>query len=389
MLLRILLILLLTLLLPLYGIDRMLLRKRWSKWWRALFATPNIILSLALIGMAVNESYSASADYWKGTLLALTLCLSIPEMITVLLLLPAWSIRKCYPRFSRGLCVGIGFIGVTLFATMLYGFTLGYRRVEVRPLIVESARIPKCFDGYRIVQISDLHLGTLHGRTAVVSRIVDSINACRPDLVVFTGDLVNYKSSELFEHEPELQRIQAKDGIISVMGNHDYAQYFRHASSADSLADIHTLQQHQRDMGWKLLLNKHICLHRDADSIAIVGVENGGRPPFPCLADLALAQQGLSNDCYQVLLSHDPTFWRREVLTQSGADLTLSGHTHGMQFKIGGFSPASWFYDEWGGLYKHTDGRKLYVSLGTGQVMMPFRLGAWPEITCITLRATE
>lgn len=389
MLLRILPVLLITLLLPVCGIDRMLLRPRWKRVWRTLVYLPNVLLSLALMAMAFNESYSSAADYWKGTLLTLTLCLSIPQVVMVVLLLPAWWLRKRSHKISCALNLLASVTGVGLLLAMLYGFTLGYRQVNVERIIFASPRIPQSFDGYRIVQITDLHLGTLHGRAPVLSRIVDSINACQPDLVVFTGDLVNYRSSELFEFEPELRRIRAKDGVISVMGNHDYAQYYRHASSADSLNDIRTLQQHQRDMHWQLLLNEHILLRRSTDSMAIIGVENGGRPPFPNLARLPQAQAGLSDSCFKVLLSHDPTFWRREVLPHSNIDITLSGHTHGMQLKIGNFSPAQWFYDEWGGKYEHTDGRMLYVSMGTGSVMMPFRLGAWPEVTLITLKATK
>ena len=310
----------------------------------------------------------------------------IPETITALLLIPAHLLRKKHLSLSRTLKAIALATGVGVFAALLYGFTWGYQRVVVKEFTYTGTKVPPTFDGYKIVQISDLHLGTLHGRANVVERLVDSINACRADLVVFTGDLVNYKSTELFEFEHLLQNIRARDGVVSVMGNHDYAQYFHHASPTDSLADITTLQEHQRKMGWKLLLNENLILRRATDSIAIIGVENNGRPPFPALADLNKAQKGLQENIFKILLSHDPSHWRQEVLPETNIDLTLSGHTHGMQFKLGDFSPASWFYPEWGGSYTTPENRCLYVSLGAGAVMLPFRLGAWPEINLITLK---
>ena len=262
---------------------------------------------------------------------------------------------------------------------------MGYRQIQVKEFTYTSARLPKAFDGYRIVQISDLHLGTLRGREGVVENVVHEINACEPDLVVFTGDLVNYHADEVEPFREILSGIRATDGVVSVMGNHDYAQYFHWPTSADSLADIRRLQQEQRNLGWHLLLNENLVLHRDQASIAIIGVENDGRPPFPARADLKRAQQGVDSTTFKVLLSHDPTHWRRAVLPQTNIDLTLSGHTHGMQFQMGGFSPAAWIYDEWGGPY-YDGQRALYVNLGTGEVLIPFRLGAWAELTLITLR---
>ena len=138
-------------------------------------------------------------------------------------------------------------------------------------------------------------------------------------------------------------------------------------------------------MGWRLLLNDNYILRRGNDSIAIVGVENDGNPPFPALGDLPKAQRGLQNSCFRILLSHDPTHWRRRVLPETRTPLMLAGHTHGMQLKIGSFSPSEWFYPEWGGPYYEGE-RALYVSLGAGEVLLPFRIGAWPEINLITLK---
>ena len=388
MILRILPLLTILLFLPIWGMNRMSLRHHLSKPLRWVLAMPNVLLFVALAAMAINESYSTEAMYWKGLLLTWTLCLTIPEAVTALLML----VGKFFQGGSRarhivhGLAWGLGLI---VFGTLAYGFTGGYKHIIVKNYTYASAKLPKAFDGYRIMQFTDIHVGTFNGNTEVVKAIVDTINAYEPDLVVFTGDLVNTLSRELDDYTEVLSQFKAVDGVISIAGNHDYAGYFKWANAADSLADIHRLQQAERDMGWRLLLNENKVLHRGNDSIAIIGVENDGLPPFPMLGDLTKAQQGVAPDCFKVLLSHDPTHWRRNVLPETNIDLTLSGHTHGMQFKIGNFSPASFFYPEWGGEYREADGRALYVSLGCGEALLPFRFGAWPEVNLITLRKNK
>lgn len=385
MILRILFFLAILLLLPAWGIDRMCLR-RYLKWpLRALLFSPNIILLAALASVATSESYSTDAMYWKGLLLTWTLCLAVPEAKIALGMLVGAFFKR--GSLGRRICYAVAWTwgGLTLLM-MIYGFTKGYQRIQTVPYTYESSRLPEAFDGYRIVQFSDLHVGTYNGDTTVVRRIVDSINVCNPDLVVFTGDIVNTRAEELERFTKVLSGIRAADGVVAVMGNHDYAQYYRWKTPADSLLNIRYLEQQERDMGWRLLLNENIVLRRGDDSIAVVGVENHGRPPFPALADLGRAQQGLAPGCFKVLLSHDPSHWRSKVLPDTDIDLTLSGHTHGMQFRLGSFSPASWFYPDWGGEYRSEGNRVLYVSLGVGQVLLPFRFGAWPEVNLIELK---
>ena len=386
MLLRILLPLLILLLLPAWGTDRYLRSRSCRKLWRRLALVPPAVLSILLIATSINESYSSLADHWKGLLLSITLAWAIPAALIALFLLLARGVERWSGRAAKGVRWAGAAVALVVFLGLGYGFTLGFRHLVVKKVEFASPDVPAAFSGYTIVQLSDLHLGTLAGHPAVVDAIVDSVNAQHPDLICFTGDLVNYHADELRQFEPTLRRLRARDGVVSIMGNHDYACYFRFATSADSLADIHRLQNRERAMGWRLLLNENIVVHRAADSIAIVGVENDGRPPFPALADLPRAQKGLKPTCFRILLSHDPTHWRRAVVPTTSIPLTLSGHTHGMQFRIGSFSPAAWFYSEWGGLYTATSGQKLHVSLGVGEVLLPFRFGAWPEINVITLR---
>ncbi len=385
MILRILFFLALLLLLPAWGIDRTVLKSRCNRTTRILFFLPNLLLLLGLTAMAANESYTPEAAYLKGLLLTLVMCLAIPETLAALLL----AIGSCFSRRRPSVRNAFGKLaaatGLLCFGLLLYGFTIGYRHIIVKDFTYTDQRIPQAFNGYRIVQLSDLHLGTLHGHHDVVRRIVDSVNSRHPDLIVFTGDLVNYRAEELFEAEPELRRLKARDGVISIMGNHDYMAYHRWKSEEELRQNIRLLQEHERAIGWKLLLNGHVLIRRGNDSIAVLGVENDGSPPFPALGDLPAAEKGLSDNCFKVLLSHDPSHWRRRVLPETDIPLMLAGHTHGMQFTMGSFSPAAWFYPEWGGAYTEK-GQTLYVSLGAGEVLLPFRLGAWPEINVIELQ---
>lgn len=327
--------------------------------------------------------------------------------------LMAWLFRQ-WPLWSlgfrwAGICMSM-FVAV-IFAI---GFTYGWRHITVTKYRFSHSDVPSVFDGYKIVQLSDFHIGTLSGHPEVVQHIVDSVNALKPDLVVFTGDFVNMHASEETEFHDILRGFRAKDGVVSVMGNHDYMMYAHghHSANADGklrttreqIAEIQRLQQAERDLGWHLLLNDNYIVRRGQDSIAIVGVENDGDGRhFPQYGDLTKAQHDLPDGIFKVLLSHDPTHWRRSVIAESDIHLTLSGHTHAMQFMLLGWSPSCWAYADWKGEYTvdpaFSDGhrtsgasrtksthRSLFVSSGIGEVGVPFRFGAWPEIVLITLR---
>ena len=233
---------------------------------------------------------------------------------------------------------------------------------------------------------SDLHIGTMRdGHEDDVKTIVNLINDQQADAIVFTGDLVNHQSAELDGFRRELNRLHAPDGVYAVMGNHDYSMYLHYPTEAEREADVMELQRRIRDYGWTLLLNDHRIIRRGTDSLVIAGVENDGRPPFPALGDLPKTMKGLKRNCFTVLLSHDPTHWRRNILPQTAIQLTLSGHTHAGQFKAFGWSPVAHVYREWSGAYSEGN-QLLNVSDGIGAVMFPFRFGAWPEINVITLQ---
>ena len=279
-------------------------------------------------------------------------------------------------------------VGIVLalysFGCIAYGSFFGITRFEVKEVEYSSPRLPDGFDGYRIVQLSDIHIGSWQGRQKSIQKLVDMANGQKADLIVFTGDLVNQQSHELDAFAPILSQLHAPDGVYSILGNHDYGTYYRWKSPKEESANLDYLLRQEGAMGWTMLNNDHAIVRHNGDSIALVGVENDGEPPFSQFADLPKALRG-TDGMFKILLSHNPTHWRREVLPQSDIDLMLAGHTHAMQAIFFGHSLAELMYPEWGGMYTE-DGRSLYVNIGIGYVGLPFRFGAWPEITVITLK---
>jgi len=266
-----------------------------------------------------------------------------------------------------------------------YGYFVGFAQLEVNHYEYVSADLPEAFDGYRIVQFSDAHVGSMSGsRQWLLQRAVDSISAQRADVVVFTGDLVNLHPAELTPQLSILRQLHANDGVFSVMGNHDYPTYL----DVDEVTKERLTQETEaleRKAGWQLLLNEHRVIRRDSDSIVIAGMENwGSLKRMPRRGDVGQTMAGVSPSAFVVMLQHDPSAWRAKILPECHAQLTLSGHTHGGQFSLFGWSPTAFTYDEWGGLYKEGN-RALYVSTGMGG-LIPFRLNMPGEIAVITLR---
>ncbi|MBO5275643.1 MAG: metallophosphoesterase [Alistipes sp.] len=270
----------------------------------------------------------------------------------------------------------------------VYGTVVERNCFSVKRLEVESSHLPAAFDGYRVVHISDMHLKSFEGRGRALQRAVDKINALNPDVVVFTGDLVSYGHWELDGLQDILEGVKAKDGVYSVLGNHDYSEYHRWPSQQERAEALEILKRRQRDMGWQLLLNENRTIARGQEKISIIGVENiSGDRHFRTYGDMAKASEGVDGE-YKILLSHDPTHWRKEVVGQSDIDLTLAGHTHAMQMGFLGWSPSSLIYDEWGGLYREGE-QALYVNRGLGQTLFKARIGAVPEITLIELKSKK
>ena len=277
-------------------------------------------------------------------------------------------------------------ISLLVFLFAVYGMFVGYEQLEVRHVEFRSKDLPAAFDGYRIVQFSDAHIGTMTGmRKWLLERDVDSMLAQHPDMIVFTGDLQNVYPEELVEHLPQLLRLKAPDGVYSVLGNHDYATY-QPGDSLTKEANNRRTQALERKAGWTLLMNEHRIIRQDSDSIVIAGMENWGTVKrMPRRGDVAKTLTGLSSQLpFIIMLQHDPTAWREKILKECQAQLTLSGHTHGGQADIFGYSPAALSYEVYGG-WAYEGARALFVSTGLG-ALIPFRLGLPGEIVVITLR---
>ena len=264
-----------------------------------------------------------------------------------------------------------------------YGFLIERNQCQIKNIEIESKEIPQSFNGYKIVQISDLHLHSFKGREKTLKKFVNEINNQNADIVVFTGDLVSYGPWELDGLDTILSKIKAKDGIYSVLGNHDYSAY---SNFPDSIKQkyVDELKDRQYQMGWNLLLDKNVSIIRENDTISLIGVENiSTHRAFLSFGNLQNAIKN-SSGSYKILLSHDPTHWELEVKDTPEIDLMLSGHTHAMQFSIFGWSPSSFIFKEVAGLFKHND-QYLYVNIGLGETVMKTRIGAKPEITLIQL----
>ena len=294
------------------------------------------------------------------------------------------------PRFRLLSAVGI-LLSVALFCAVWWGALVNRHRIEVIEADVESPRWPSTFDGYRIAQISDLHTGTWGNDTTFMSHLVDSVNALHPDLIVFTGDIVNRRSDEFEPMLPVFSRLSAPDGVFAVMGNHDYGDYFVWPDEKAHMADRENLHRLYNLTGHRLLLNETVYLHRGNDSIALIGVENIGEPPFPVYGSLEKAYPTVNDSLPKILLTHNPAHWTKDIRNNDSVnvDLTLSGHTHAMQIQVAGLTPSSLRYSTPWGMYTDSIGHTLYVNRGAGTVGMPLRIGAAPEITVITLRSVK
>ena len=269
-----------------------------------------------------------------------------------------------------------------------YGTLVERNRFKIKRTEIVSQRLPSAFDGYRVVHISDLHLMSFAGREGALARAVEKINSLDADLIAFTGDLVTLGPEELDGLQEILASAKAKDGVYAVLGNHDYSEYRRHDSQQAKREALEELKRRIAQMGWQLLLNENHTIARGEDKISIIGVENiSGNRSFRTYGDFEKARAG-ADGAYKILLSHDPTHWRAEVLPKSDIDLTLSGHTHAMQISLLGWSPASLMYDEYRGLY-HEGEQYLYVNTGLGQTAVNARFGVAPEITLITLKSKK
>lgn len=280
-------------------------------------------------------------------------------------------------------------IGGFVWTNILIGF-LNKNNFQFKNVPIFLDKLPSNFNDFKIIQISDIHSGGLSNKKAI-EKIILKINNYNPDLILFTGDIVNNEANEMDEWIGVFKKLNAKYGVYSILGNHDYGDYIKWDSPEAKENNFLKVKQVHHQLGWKLLLNEHEIIHLNNQQIALIGVENwSNRKNFPKKGRLDLAFNGLAENDFKILLSHDPSHWDAEIIPKfSSIDLTLSGHTHGMQFGLINpffkWSPIQYFYKQWAGLYKKNN-QFLYVNTGFGCIGYLGRVGILPEITIIHLK---
>lgn len=384
MIARIFIFIILATLLPDIYVYRRYLRHRFdlTSWQHLLWWLPGAVMIAFTVVYAMIDDFAPANLTWFNIYL-FTLCLVVvPKLLFVIASLVGRLVRRvCGLRRNWGNYVGIFLVLGELYV-LFTGTMIGNDRLCVKRVTIEFADLPAAFDGYRIVQFSDIHLGSM--RTELLSRAVAETNSLHPDMVVFTGDIQNMRPQELTPHAPILARLRARDGIYSVLGNHDYTQYVPKLPEKQKRENERLTRSFQTALGWNLLLNDRCILRRGTDSLVIAGEENDGLPPFPNKSNIVKTLHGINSRSFVVMLQHDPSAWRRSILPDSRVQLTLSGHTHGGQMSLFGLRPTELVGKEDAGLYREGT-RMLYVSTGLGG-FVPFRFHMDPEVVEITLK---
>lgn len=373
-------------------------------------ATPWIYWGITLVyivlsvGISVLMS-SGKVDYkYLGVLVGASILLAVPKLVAILPLLIEditrlgqylFSAATTQPTTLPGRRTFISQIALGLaaipFIGIIDGIWKGRYRYRVISHTLEFYDLPDEFDGFTIAQISDIHSGSFDNQEKVEYG-VQMVNELGADAIMFTGDMVNNIATEAEPWIDTFKKLSGKNGVFSILGNHDYGDYWRFPSAQAKVDNLNRLKGIHAEMGMDLLLNESRYFERGSQRLYLAGVENWGLPPFPQYGDLQAALNGIPEDAFTVLLSHDPSHFDAEVKQHSKkVHLTLSGHTHGMQFgiEIPGWikwSPVKFKYPKWAGLYPEPDGQVLHVNRGFGFLAFPGRVGMWPEITHITLR---
>ena len=354
------------------------------------FFTIGLIISILVLKIRLESISPYRKQLLISSLYGLTVSSFIPKLIFVVVISTLYFSNFLISGEKSLLIiplVGV-FFGFLPFFVIVYAVFRAVYRFKVHQVVVKSDLLPQNFNGLRIVQISDLHLGSFNYRYHILDRAIKTINSLKPDFIFFTGDLVNNYAWELNGWEKILKELTAKKGKYSVLGNHDYGDYSKWESEEERNGNFADIKDFHAQIGFKLLLNEAECIENKGDKIAIVGVENWGNPPFKQYGDLQQSLQGVEDVGFKILLSHDPSHWSEEVVNKTNIALTLSGHTHGMQAGINiknkEWSPIKYKYKHWAGLYR-LGHQFLYVSRGLGWMGFPGRLGMRPEITFIEL----
>lgn len=371
-------------------------------YWFLSLLTVVILLFLPYI----NESWPKAL---RNTLFAMVVALFFSKLVAAVFFLIddirrlfQWAAGKIFFRGTEGEAVQEGeritrsaflswlgiAVGGTLFSSLVYGLSNKYN-YSIKKIPLAFRGLPASFRGLRVVQVSDIHSGSFTDKTAV-ERGIGKIMALKPDMILFTGDLVNNTADEMNDYIASFSRLKAPMGVYSVLGNHDYGDYVNWPSKEAKQKNLEDLKQVHAKLGWRLLMNEHVVIEKGEDKIAVIGIENwSAKKRFPKYGDLSKAYAGSEEIPFKILMSHDPSHWEAEVVPKySDIQLMLAGHTHGMQFgvEIPGvkWSPVQYVYKQWAGLY-HGNEQKLYVNRGFGFIGYPGRVGILPEITLFEL----
>ena len=358
-------------------------------WWKRLWSfLPCVAMVAYTIYLAMEPDFIPGNDR--------VFILYTYLFILGLMIIPMWTYIICsligklwcklfHQRRNYMNLLGVLSIPVVWFV-LFWGSFVGFNKLEINRQVYASPDLPKAFDGYRIVQFSDAHVGSyMKHNSWLLQRAIDSINAQKPDLIVFTGDLQNIQPSELYPHMDVLSSLKAEDGIFSILGNHDYAEYVG-CDEAMKVANCRETVSLERQMGWTVLLNEHRMIEHGGQHIVVAGMENDGNgKKFPRKGDISKTLEEVSDSDFILMLEHDPYSWRHRILPESHAQLTLSGHTHGMQFNILGWCPLSLTGQDYNGWYQEGK-QSLFVTAGLGG-LIPFRFGATGEVVVITLKS--
>lgn len=377
--------------LPYLWIDRLYFRFQ-IIWKRALFWLPAILVIGYSCYLSLQRNFIPDNPILEDVWFVMMSLFAIPQFVFALCgVIGEMVMRLLHSRFNGGVWIGAVLAIVSVFCS-IYGFTKGFRNLKVKHLTIYVPNLPKAFDGYRIVQFSDIHLGSYYGwRSDLPKRDIDTINSYKPDMICFTGDLQNVQPSELPPYRAILSSLKATDGVFAVLGNHDYS-YYVDADPDEKSKIEQEVKLYERGLGWKLLNNEHAIIHRQKDSIFVAGTENYDKPKH---TNVAKALYGIRKGNFVIMLQHIPTQWREtwpSVINEKygskdtvlvAPQLTLSGHTHAGQIAIGGLRPSMFAPFDYG-LYEH-EGCQLYTTAGLGGTI-PIRLGATAEIVVITLR---
>jgi hypothetical protein len=377
---------LLLILIPDLYLDLHYWRHRYSTGKRLLYWLPSVTLTALTLKFTYETNFIPDNPTLLYIYLLLLGLIAIPKLFYIICSILGLGVCKLF-RSKRNFGNLIGALAVpVIWYILFYGVFIGFQKMEVNRQTYTSQDLPAAFNNYRIVMFSDVHAGTLTGsRQWMLQRAVDSINALHPDIIVFTGDLQNMHPKELYKQMDILSQLKAKDGIFSVLGNHDYAKYVS-CSEAEKVANCKETISLERQMGWTVLLNDHRTIQRDKSHIVIAGMENDGDGiHFPQKGDIKKTLSG--TDGFTILLEHDPSAWRRKIIPDGRAQLTLSGHTHKMQFSLCGWCPLTVTGKEVNGWYEENQ-QSLFVTAGLGG-LIPFRFGASGEIVVLTLKSKE